>query len=111
MASAAPYFIRSVRIVQIRKCSCVKRKNSGTGWYFPLFFCFWRGWRGGGRKPNVARMKRQKSRSGRGRGRGMACLTLIVFAVRACGVAEYLGFAYILRLFSYTYPTYGSWLL
>lgn len=41
----------------------------------------------------------------------MACLTLIVFAVRACGVAECLGFAYILRLFSYTYPTYGSWLL
>lgn len=90
---------------------CEKEKQR-HGVVFSFIFLFLkRVKRGGGRKPNVARMKRQKSRSGRGRGRGMACLTLIVFAVRACGVAEYLGFAYILRLFSYTYPTYGSWLL
>jgi len=75
MASAAPYFIRSARIVQIKKCSCVKRKARST---VRVVF-FKRGFRG---KSNISRMKRQKSRS------GSACLTLIVFTVRAWGVAE-----------------------
>jgi len=97
MASAAPYFIRSARIVQIKKCSCVKRKARSTGRV--VFFK-----RGFGEReakhfqdeaPKVTKWERLP-------------YTNCLYCACVRGGRKCLGFAYILRLFSYTYPTYGS---